>query len=68
MLTVAVCSRCARRVRYRLDTLIARHDAEASVRVVVPELIADCSQRESPSLMERCDNLFPDLRTLFRTD
>ena len=37
-----VCSRCERRGRYRLDTLIARHGADAGVRVIVPELIADC--------------------------
>jgi len=41
MLQVA-CSRCERRGRYRLDTLIARHGADAGVRVIVPELVADC--------------------------
>ena len=35
MLAVA-CSRCERRGRYRLDTLIARYGAEAGVRVIVP--------------------------------
>lgn len=40
MLSVA-CSRCQRRGRYRLDTLIARRSADAPVRVIVPELIAD---------------------------
>lgn len=64
MLEIA-CSRCERRGRYRLDTLIARHGAGAGVRVIVPELTADCPQRESPALMERCDVLFPELPTLF---
>jgi len=35
------------------------------VRVIVPELIADCPHRESAVLAERCDILFPELRTLF---
>jgi len=35
------------------------------VRVIVPELTAGCPQPESPALMERCDILFPELRTLF---
>jgi len=66
ILSVA-CSRCDRRGRYRLDNLIARHGADAPVRVIVPQLTADCPQRESPALMERCDVLFPELRMLFRT-
>jgi len=41
MLQVA-CSRCDRRGRYRLDTLIARHGADAGVRVILPALVADC--------------------------
>jgi len=64
MLTVA-CSRCGRRGRYRLDNLIARHGADAPVRVIVRALTADCPQRESVVLMERCDILFPDLLKLF---
>jgi hypothetical protein len=48
------CSRCERRERYRLDTLIARHGADAPLRVIVPELTADCPQRDSTALMERC--------------
>ena len=64
MLTVA-CSRCERRGRYRLDNLIARHGADAGARVIVPEITADCPQRDSAALMERCDVLFPDLPKLF---
>jgi hypothetical protein len=64
MLQVA-CSRCVCRGRYRLDNLIARHGADAGVRVIVLELTAD-PQREWVALMERCDILFPDLRALFR--
>ena len=60
-----VCSRCERRGRYRLDTLIARHGADPGARVIVPEITADCPQRESAVLMERCDILFPDLLKLF---
>ena len=41
MLTVAR-SRCERGVRCRQDTLIARHDVDAPVRVIVPALTADC--------------------------
>lgn len=59
------CSRCERRGRYRLDTLIARHGTEAGVRIIVPELTADCPKRDSAALMEQCDVLFPELRTLF---
>jgi len=66
MLAVA-CSRCERRGRYRADALIARHGADASARVIVPELTADCPQRDSIVLKERCDILFPDLASLFRT-
>jgi hypothetical protein len=51
MLNVA-CTRCERRGRYRLDTLISRYGADAGVRVIVPELTADCPQRESVALME----------------
>jgi hypothetical protein len=58
-------SRCERRGRYRLDNLIARHGADAPVRVIVPGLTADCPQRDSVVLMERCDILFPDLLKLF---
>jgi hypothetical protein len=64
MLQVA-CSRCERRGRYRRDNLIAPHGADAGVRVIVPELTADCPQRGSAALMERCDVLFPELSTLF---
>jgi len=64
MLQVA-CSRCERRGRYRLDTLIARHGADAGARVIVPELTADCPQRGSAALMGRCDMLFPELLKLF---
>jgi hypothetical protein len=49
MLEVA-CSRCG---RYRLDALIGRHGADAGVRVIVPELTADCPRRESAALVER---------------
>jgi hypothetical protein len=65
MLNVA-CSRCQRRGRYRLDKLIARHGANAGVRIIVPELTADCPQRNSAALMERCDILFPELAVLSR--
>ena len=58
MLQVA-CARGERRGRYRLDTLIARHGADAGVRVIVPEITADCPQRESAALMERCHIPFP---------
>ena len=64
MLTVA-CSRCERRGRYRLATLIARHGADAGARVIVAEITADCPQRNSAALMERCDILFPELLKLF---
>ena len=37
----------------------------ARVRVIISELTAGGPQRESPTLMERCDILFPELRTLF---
>jgi len=64
MLTVA-CSRCEHRGRYRLDNLIARHGANAGVRVIVPDLTADCLRRDTAALMERCDVLFPELLRLF---
>jgi hypothetical protein len=59
------CSRCERRGRYRIDNLIGRHGANAGVRIIVTELTADCPQRDSAALMERCDGLFPGLPTLF---
>jgi hypothetical protein len=65
MLTVA-CSRRERRGRFWLDNLIARHGDDAGVRIIVPELTADCPQRELAVLMERCDILFPNLPALFR--
>jgi len=65
MLTVAARAANAAGATYRLDTLIGRHGADAPVRVIVPELTAGCPKRESPSLMERCNILFPELRTLF---
>jgi len=43
---------------------IARHDADAGARLIVPEPTADCPQRDSAALMERCDILFPDLLKL----
>jgi len=52
MHTVA-CSRCERRGRYRLDS------AAAPAPRLVSELTADCPQRESAALMERCAMLFP---------
>jgi len=64
MLTV-VCSRRERCGCYRLDTLIARHGADAPLRAVVPALTADCPRRESAALMERCDVLLPELPALF---
>jgi len=51
------CSRCERRGRYWLHNLIARHGADAGARVIVPGLTADCAERESAALMERCDIL-----------
>jgi len=51
MLTVA-CSRPERRGSYRLDGLIARHGADAPVRVIVSALIGDCPQRGSPAMMD----------------
>ena len=65
MLTVA-CSRCERRGRYRLDTLITRHGADAGMHVIVPGLVAACPRWESAALVERCEILFPELRDLFR--
>jgi len=53
--------------RYRLDTLIARHGADAGARVIAPELTGDCPQRDSAALMERCDILFPELAALSQT-
>jgi hypothetical protein len=47
----AACSRCKRRGRYRLDTLIGRHGADAGVRVIVPELTADCAVLLIPTRM-----------------
>jgi len=47
MLTVA-CSRCDRRGRYRLDTLIGRHGADAGARIIAPEITADCPQGPRP--------------------
>ena len=64
MLAVA-CSRCERRGRYRLDTLIAGHGADSGARVIVPEITADCPQRDSAALLERCDIQFPELLKLF---
>jgi len=64
MLTVAY-SRCERRGRYPLNTLLARHGADAGVRVTVPDLTVDCPRRDNAALMVRCDVLFPELRTLF---
>jgi len=64
MLLVA-CSRCERRGRYRPDALIARHGADAGVRAMVPDLTADCPQRDSAALMLRYDVLFRDLRRWF---
>jgi len=43
MHTVA-CSRCERRKRYRLDTLIARYGADAGARAIVHELTAHSRQ------------------------
>lgn len=64
MLQVA-CSRCERCGRYRLDALIARHGAEVDVRVIVPELVADCPRREDAALVERCCVLTSELPALF---
>ena len=41
-------SRCKRRGRYRLDNPFTTHGADAGVRVIVPELTADCPQRAPP--------------------
>jgi len=54
MLQVA-CSRCERRGRYPFYKLIARHGADAPVRIIVPELSADCPKRGSAAQMERRD-------------
>jgi len=44
--------------------VIAQHGADAGVRIIVPDLTADCARRGSAALMERCDVLFPELVTL----
>jgi len=51
------CSRCERRGRCWLDTLIARHGADAGARVIVPALTAGWPQRNSPALIERSENV-----------
>jgi hypothetical protein len=65
MLQVA-CSRCERRGRYQLDTLITRSDADGAARIFVPELTADCRQRDTAALTEKCNILFPELLKLFQ--
>ena len=62
----ATCARCDRRGRYRLHGLIRRYGANASGRVIVPELTAACPKRNA-SLMERCDVHFPGMAKLFLT-
>ena len=50
----AACSRGERRGRYRRDNLIDRHGTDAGVRIIVPDLTADCPQRGSAALAKRC--------------
>jgi len=64
MLQVA-CSRRQRCGRYRLDTLVGRHGADAAARIILAELTAESPQRYAARLMEKCNILFPELLTLF---
>jgi hypothetical protein len=47
------------------DPAAAVTDADADAHVIVPTLIADCPQRESAVLAERCDIVFPGVAALF---
>jgi hypothetical protein len=59
------CTRCLRRGRYRLATLIARYGADMPAADLLRIVSADCPARAkaSPMVHERCDPHFVGLVT-----
>lgn len=57
------CDRCGRAGRYRIDKLVAKYGADASIQPLQEEITADCPRRADPKieLSAGCAPLCPDL-------
>ena len=60
------CSRCPRRGRMSVARLVEQFGEGATLRDAVAGINADCPNRESHGVMERCDVFFPGLAGLLR--
>ena len=54
------CTKCDRRGRYRITTLIERYGADFAGPDLREKLSADCEKHDAPEY-ERCDLFFPDM-------
>jgi hypothetical protein len=64
VLTVA-CTRCERAGRYKLETLIARHEAGFGIPKLLRLLSKDCVKRASVSAYDLCGVHCPELPGFF---
>ena len=60
------CSRCDRRGRLSVARPIKQYRAGATLRDAVAGINADCPNRETHGVMERCDIYLPGLGGLLR--
>ena len=59
-----VCSKCDRRGRYRVRTLVDRHGADFKIPEWRVDLTRDCPRRRSPGLADACAAMCPQLTGL----
>jgi len=55
------CTRCPRRGRYNVASLVAKHGRNGSMTKWVSGLKGDCPKRDANDLRDRCDLICPDL-------
>ncbi len=55
------CTRCERKGRYNVATLIAKHGRKGNLTNWASDLKGDCPKRNVHALHERCDIICPDL-------
>ena len=56
------CTRCPRRGRFRVASLLAKHGADIGLPALALLLSADCPHRRVTDLSRRCDLVYPQLR------
>jgi hypothetical protein len=55
------CTKCSRKGRYHVATLIEKHGRKANMMKWREMLSSDCPRRDAAGLSDRCDLICPDL-------